>query len=36
MIADELLDPAKLIAAARAETGLTLFDAPDIEEPLNA
>lgn len=34
MIADELLDPKKLIADARGETGLTLFDAPDIEEPL--
>jgi hypothetical protein len=34
MIADELLDPAKLIAAARSETGLTLFDDPGIEEPL--
>ena len=34
MIADQLLDPARLIADARAETGLKLFDAPDIEEPL--
>ena len=34
MMADELLDPAKLIAAARSETGLTLFDDPGIEEPL--
>jgi hypothetical protein len=34
MIADELLVPGRLIAEARSETGLTLFDAPDIEEPL--
>ncbi|HUA88640.1 MAG TPA: sulfotransferase [Steroidobacteraceae bacterium] len=34
MSAAQLLDPAGLLAAARAETGLTHFDGPGIEEPL--
>jgi Sulfotransferase family len=34
MSVDPTLDPDELIANARAETGLTEFDAPDIEGPL--
>jgi hypothetical protein len=34
MIADELLDPGRLLAEARRESGLTQFDGPPIEEPL--
>jgi Sulfotransferase family len=34
MSAEELLDPVRLIAAARRETGLSEFDGPPIEEPL--
>jgi len=34
MSVDPTLDPDQLIANARAETGLTEFDAPDIEGPL--
>jgi len=34
MSAAQLLDPKDLLAAARAETGLTHFDGPGIEEPL--
>jgi len=34
MSAEELLDPAKLLTEARRETGLSEFDGPPIEEPL--
>lgn len=34
MIADELLAPEQLLAEARRETGLSQFDGPAIEEPL--
>ena len=34
MSGEELLDPAKLLAEARRETGLSEFDGPPIEEPL--
>ena len=34
MSADELLAPEKLLAEARRETGLSKFDGPAIEEPL--
>jgi hypothetical protein len=34
MSAEELLDPKRLLAEARRETGLQQFDAPPIEEPL--
>ena len=34
MSADKLLDPAELLAAARRETGLSAFDTPPIDEPL--
>ena len=34
MIADELLVPEQLLAEARRETGLSQFDGPAIEEPL--
>jgi Sulfotransferase family len=35
MSGEPTLDPDQLIANARAETGLTEFDAPDIEAPLH-
>ena len=35
MSADKLLDPAELLAAARRETGLSAFDTPPIDEPLD-
>lgn len=34
MSADELLAPEKLLAEARRETGLSKFDGPSIDEPL--
>ncbi len=34
MSAQQQLDPAKLLAEARRETGLSAFDGPDIAEPL--
>jgi hypothetical protein len=34
MSADELLDPARLLQQGRRETGLSDFDGPPIEEPL--
>jgi hypothetical protein len=34
MNGERLLDPHKLLAAARQETGLSQFDGPPIEEPL--
>jgi hypothetical protein len=35
MSVDKLLDPAELLAAARRETGLSAFDTPPIDEPLD-
>ncbi|HUL17637.1 MAG TPA: sulfotransferase [Steroidobacteraceae bacterium] len=34
MSAEKLLDPAELLATARRETGLSVFDTPPIDEPL--
>ena len=34
MSAEQLLDPANLLAEARRETGLSTFDGPGIDEPL--
>jgi len=34
MIADELLDPQRLLSEARRETGLEKFDGPPLAEPL--